>query len=197
MPRAAFLRARPPPCVMRPQKRYPKWKKRRLYDVMSICQCLRVVERSCKSQFIWRGIRRVQSAVYEFLLRDMAVRPILDGHTELDPDEPAVPVTGLAFLCQQFVLLLRQRALDRQEAAISLEDATQQLCERDKSTDDKTVRPPTRPPLGQHPDPADPERAPHAQPGPDLRGRGARPDAPSRAPSSKIFSMYSYYRSIG
>ena len=94
MPRAAFLRARPPPCVMRPQKRYPKWKKRRLYDVMSICQCLRVVERSCKSQFIWRGIRRVQSAVYEFLLRDMAVRPILDGHTELDPDEPAVPVTG-------------------------------------------------------------------------------------------------------
>ena len=107
---------------------------------MSICQCLRVVERSCKSQFVWRGITRVQAAVYEFLLRDMAIRPILDGHTELDPDEPAVPVTGLAFLCQQFVLLLRQRALDNQAAAIGLEEATKQLCQRVKSTDDKTVR---------------------------------------------------------
>ena len=122
------------------QTRFPNWKKRRLYDVMSICQCLRVVERSCKSQFVWRGITRVQAAVYEFLLRDMAIRPILDGHTELDPDEPAVPVTGLAFLCQQFVLLLRQRALDNQAAAIGLEEATQQLCQRVKSTDDKTVR---------------------------------------------------------
>ena len=123
----------------RSQKQFPNWKKRRLYDVMSICQCLRVVERSCKSQFVWRGIRRVQSAVYEFLLRDMAIRPILDGHTELDPDEPAVPVTGLAFLCQQFVLLLRQRALDDEAPAISLEEATQQLCKRVKTNDDKTV----------------------------------------------------------
>ena len=123
----------------RSQKQFPNWKKRRLYDVMSICQCLRVVERSCKSQFVWRGIRRVQSAVYEFLLRDMAIRPILDGHTELDPDEPAVPVTGLAFLCQQFVLLLRQRELDDEAPAISLEEATQQLCKRVKTNDDKTV----------------------------------------------------------
>ena len=66
---------------------------------MSICQCLRVVERSCKSQFVWRGTTRVPAAVYEFLLRDMAIRPLIDGVTELDPDEPAVPVTGLAFLC--------------------------------------------------------------------------------------------------
>ena len=57
---------------------------------MSICQCLRVVERSCKSQFIWRGTARVPAAVYEFLLRDMAIRPLIDGVTELDPDEPAV-----------------------------------------------------------------------------------------------------------
>ena len=93
-------------------------KKRRLYDVMSICQCLRVVERSCKSQFIWRGTTRVPAAVYEFLLRDMAIRPLIDGVTELDPDEPAVPVTGLAFLCQQFVLLLRQRgALEQLDAS--------------------------------------------------------------------------------
>ena len=84
------------------QATFPNWKKRRLYDVMSICQCLRVVERSCKSQFLWRGTTRVPAAVYEFLLRDMAIRPLIDGVTELDPDEPAVPVTGLAFLCQQF-----------------------------------------------------------------------------------------------
>ena len=162
-PRVVLLRRRPAlfPCLLAPfrttpsspltraarifrifarsQKQFPNWKKRRLYDVMSICQCLRVVERSCKSQFVWRGIRRVQSAVYEFLLRDMAIRPILDGHTELDPDEPAVPVTGLAFLCQQFVLLLRQRALDDEAPAISLEEATQQLCKRVKTNDDKTV----------------------------------------------------------
>ena len=59
---------------------------------MSICQCLRVVERSCKSQFIWRGTARVPAAVYEFLLRDMAIRPLIDGATELDPDEPHVTV---------------------------------------------------------------------------------------------------------
>ena len=59
---------------------------------------------------------------------------------ELDPDEPAVPVTGLAFLCQQFVLLLRQRALDGESAAIGLEEATEKLCARVKSSDDKTVR---------------------------------------------------------
>ena len=107
---------------------------------MSICQCLRVVERSCKSQFIWRGTARVPAAVYEFLLRDMAIRPLIDGVTELDPDEPAVPVTGLAFLCQQFVLLLRQRSIDNEAAAIGLEEATEKLCARVKSSDDKTVR---------------------------------------------------------
>ena len=106
---------------------------------MSICQCLRVVERACKSQFVWRGTTRVQAAVYEFLLRDMAIRPLIDGVTELDPDEPAVPVTGLAFLCQQFVLLLRQRALDGEPASIGLEEATERLCQRVRSNDDKTV----------------------------------------------------------
>ena len=106
---------------------------------MSICQCLRVVERSCKSQFIWRGTTRVPAAVYEFLLRDMAIRPLIDGVTELDPDEPAVPVTGLAFLCQQFVLLLRQRAIDGEAPAIGLEEATEKLCARVRSSDDKTV----------------------------------------------------------
>lgn len=69
----------------------------------------------------------------------MAIRPLLDGHTELDPDEPAVPVTGLAFLCQQFVLLLRQRALDGETPAIGLEQATEKLCARVRSNDDKTV----------------------------------------------------------
>jgi hypothetical protein len=107
---------------------------------MSVCQCLRVVERSCKSQFIWRGTTAVPAAVYEFLLRDMAIRPLIDGVTELDPDEPAVPVTGLAFLCQQFVLLLRQRAIDGEPAAIGLEEATEKLCLRVRSSDDKTVR---------------------------------------------------------
>ena len=124
---------------MRLQAQFPNWKKRRLYDVMSICQCLRVVERACKSQFVWRGTTRVQAAVYEFLLRDMAIRPLIDGVTELDPDEPAVPVTGLAFLCQQFVLLLRQRALDGEPASIGLEEATERLCQRVRSNDDKTV----------------------------------------------------------
>lgn len=37
-------------------------------------------------------------------------------------DEPSVPITGLAFLCQQFVLLLRQRALNDEPAAIGLEE---------------------------------------------------------------------------
>ena len=124
---------------VRLQAQFPNWKKRRLYDVMSICQCLRVVERACKSQFVWRGTTRVQAAVYEFLLRDMAIRPLIDGVTELDPDEPAVPVTGLAFLCQQFVLLLRQRALDGEPASIGLEEATERLCQRVRSNDDKTV----------------------------------------------------------
>ena len=106
---------------------------------MSIFQCLRVVDRSCKSQFVWYGTRRVIAAVYEFLLRDMAIRPLIDGVTELDPDEPAVPVTGLAFLCQQFVLLLRQRAMDGEVPAINLEEATEKLCMRVRSNDDKTV----------------------------------------------------------
>ena len=70
----------------------------------------------------------------------MAIRPLIDGVTELDPDEPAVPVTGLAFLCQQFVLLLRQRSIDNEAAAIGLEEATEKLCARVKSSDDKTVR---------------------------------------------------------
>ena len=130
------------PCI---QISFPNWKKRRLYDVMSICQCLRVVERSCKSQFVWRGTTRVPAAVYEFLLRDMAIRPLIDGVTELDPDEPAVPVTGLAFLCQQFVLLLRQRAIDGEPLALGLEEATEKLCARVKSNDDKTVRQSLRP----------------------------------------------------
>lgn len=129
----------PSGCGVRLQAQFPNWKKRRLYDVMSICQCLRVVERACKSQFVWRGTTRVQAAVYEFLLRDMAIRPLIDGVTELDPDEPAVPVTGLAFLCQQFVLLLRQRALDGEPASIGLEEATERLCQRVRSNDDKTV----------------------------------------------------------
>ena len=81
----------------------------------------------------------MQAAVYEFLLRDLAVRPLITGETELDPDEPAVPVTGLAFLCQQFILLLRQRALDAEDPAIAIEDATMKLCSRVRSSDDKTV----------------------------------------------------------
>ena len=55
---------------------------------------LRVVERSQKSQFVWRGTVRVQAAVYEFLLRDQAIRPLISGKAELAPDEPAVPDTG-------------------------------------------------------------------------------------------------------
>ena len=42
------------------QARFPNWKKRRLYDVMCVCQCLHVVERTSKSQFVWKGPAYVQ-----------------------------------------------------------------------------------------------------------------------------------------
>ena len=47
------------------QESFPNWKKRRLYDVMCICQCLHVVERTCKARFIWRGTAGVQGAIYD------------------------------------------------------------------------------------------------------------------------------------
>ena len=40
-----------------------KWKKRRLYDVICVCQCLRVVERSARARFIWRGASTEQVQV--------------------------------------------------------------------------------------------------------------------------------------
>ena len=86
----------------------PNWKKRRLYDVMSVLLTLRVVERAGTSLFCWRGIAQVSDAVAEFLQRESVVRPILEGQAEA---ERGFSVTGLAFLTQQFVLLLRERAL--------------------------------------------------------------------------------------
>ena len=122
--------------------RFPQWKKRRLYDVLAVCQAVRCVEHTAHGQFVWHGVypSRVKDAVEEFLQRDRAVRPLLSrDEADLDPDDPKPTVTGLAFLTQQFVLLLRQRAIDAQPPSIVIETAVTQLCERIKATDEKAV----------------------------------------------------------
>ena len=121
-------------------KRFPLWKKRRLYDVLAVLTSIRCVEHTAKQVFVWHGTTRVRAAVADFLQRDRAVRPLLDGdEQDVDPDAPAVTVTGLAFLTQQFVLLLRQRAIDGDPGALSFEQAVAQLAKRIKATDEKAV----------------------------------------------------------
>lgn len=36
-------------------------------------------------QFIWRGTGRVHGAVYDFLLRNAAIQPLLDGTINVSP----------------------------------------------------------------------------------------------------------------
>jgi len=126
-----------------------KWKKRRLYDVICVCQCLRVVERSARARFIWRGAstEQVQRAVSNIILRQKAGfhHPLVQGRPDkirsrvTPPEDPPVPVTGLAYLCQQFVLLIRERELKGHTEPMRFEDVTEQLCERVGSSDAKTL----------------------------------------------------------